>query len=212
MPLVDQFREVEAAFPEAWDTVRLRLTIPDEGECERAAALLGPVNPGRHGKVIHVELDRRAGIGPDRIRALLRRLDSEGIDGRLELAGVREAEAVPTGEQPGLASAWDEALATLPPDWSDLYAEVELTSSDHIEPGALRLSPLNPTRPGARPLFRFRVARLFGYGAAPEMARRCLERLDEAGIRGELRVIHVLSDTHPANTQGPVWYAGGKVI
>jgi hypothetical protein len=100
----------------------------------------------------------------------------------------------------------------LPPDWSDLYAEVELTSSDYIEPGALRLSPLNPTRPDARPLFRFRAARKFGYGASPEMLRRCLERLDEAGIAGALRILNVVSDSHPAKTQGPVWYAAGKVI
>ena len=100
----------------------------------------------------------------------------------------------------------------MPPDWSDLYAEVELTSSDYIEPGALRLSPLNPTRPDARPLFRFRAARKFGYGASPEMVRRSLERLDEAGIRGELRILNVFSDSYPAKTQGPVWYAAGKVI
>ena len=44
------------------------------------------------------------------------------------------------------------------------------------------------------------------------MVRRCLERLDEARIRGVLRILHVISDSHPAKTQGPVWYAAGKVI
>jgi hypothetical protein len=44
------------------------------------------------------------------------------------------------------------------------------------------------------------------------MVRRCLERLDEAGIRGELRILHVISDSVHSKTQGPVWYAGGKVI
>ena len=52
----------------------------------------------------------------------------------------------------------------------------------------------------------------FGYGASPEMVRRSLERLDEAGIRGELRILNVFSDSYPAKTQGPVWYAAGKVI
>ena len=42
------------------------------------------------------------------------------------------------------------------------------------------------------------------------MVRRCFQRLDDAGIPGELRVLHALSDTHPVGTQGPVWYVGGK--
>ena len=42
------------------------------------------------------------------------------------------------------------------------------------------------------------------------MVRRCLARLDDAGIPGEVRVLRTLSDTHPVGTQGPVWYIGGK--
>ena len=215
MSLVEQFRGLTSGLPDGWQSARLRLIAADEEDSAQAAALLGPTNPGRHGRVINFSTARRgAGVGPDRIRELLRRLDAEGIRGELELGGVEEAPALAqaNSERPTLADAWDAAVATLPPDWSDLYAEVELSSSDYIEPGALRLSPLNPTRPDARPLFRFRAARKFGYGASPEMARRCLERLDEAGIRGELRILHVVSDSYPAKTQGPVWYAGGKVI
>jgi hypothetical protein len=213
MALVGQFRELVEALPDGWQAARLRLTVPEEGDCSRAAALLGPTNPGRHGKVINFTTARRgAGVGPDGIRSLLSRLDADGIEGELALVGVEAAaNAIPTGART-LADAWDDAVTTVPPDWSDLYAEVELPSSDYIEPGALRLSPLNPTRPDARPLFRFRAARTFGYGASPEMVRRCLERLDEAGIRGELRILHVISDSHPAQTQGPVWYEAGKVI
>jgi hypothetical protein len=132
--------------------------------------------------------------------------------GELDLVGADETPVAFTDERPALADAWDEAVLTLPTDWSDLYAEVELSSSDYIEPGALRLSPLNPTRPDARPIFRFRAARTFGYGGSPEMVRRCFERLDEAGMSGELRILQVFSDSHPAKTQGPVWYAAGKVI
>jgi hypothetical protein len=213
MALVEQFRELESTLPDGWQSARLRLTVPDESDSGRAAELLGPTNPGRRGKVIDFATARRgAGVGPDRIRGLLLRLDAEGIEGRLELVGVEGASASSEGERPTLADAWEEAVTTLPPDWSDLYAEAELTSSDYIEPGALRLSPLNPTRPDARPIFRFRAARKYGYGASPGMVRRCLERLDEAGIRGELRILHVISDSYPAQTQGPVWYAAGKVI
>jgi hypothetical protein len=213
MALVEQFGGLERSLPVGWQSARLRLLVGEERDAARAAALLGPTNPGRRGKVINLATARRgAGVGPDRIRELLRRLDTEGIEGELQLAGVEAAPVAAAAGRRKLADAWDEALASLPPDWSDLYAEVELTSSDYIEPGALRLSPLNPTRPDARPLFRFRAARKFGYGASPEMVRRCLERLDEAGIRGELRILHVVSDSYPAKTQGPVWYAAGKVI
>jgi hypothetical protein len=44
------------------------------------------------------------------------------------------------------------------------------------------------------------------------MARRCLERLDEQSITGRLRPLRVLSDTHLAATQGPVWYVGGRSV
>ena len=77
---------------------------------------------------------------------------------------------------------------------------VELRSSDELAPAALALAPLNPSRHRGSLAFRFRVARRFGYGAAPEMARRCLERLDELGIPGELRLLEVLSDTQPVLT------------
>jgi hypothetical protein len=211
--LVEQFSRLQADLPDDWQTARVRLRIPDEGDCARAAALLAPANPGRRGKVINFTMARRAGgLGPDQIRGLLLRLDTARIHGGLELLGGEKGAATPELQRLSLAGSWDEESAKLPPDWSDLYAEVELTSSDYIEPGALRLSPLNPTRPDARPLFRFRAARRFGYGASPEMVRRSLERLDEAGMRGQLRILHAVSDSYPAKTQGPVWYAGGKVI
>jgi hypothetical protein len=212
-PLSTQFRGIESELPADWRSARLRLTVPDAADCGRAAALLGPVNPGRRGKVINFVTARGgAGVGPDRIRNLLRRLDAERIQGDLELVGSDETPAALVDQRSVLADAWDTAVATLPPDWSDLIVEVELNSSDYIEPGALRLSPVNPTRPDARPLFRFRAARTFGYGGSPEMVRRCLARLDEDGIGGELRVLQVFSDSYPAKTQGPVWYQAGKVV
>jgi hypothetical protein len=211
--LVERFRQLMSTLPDDWQSTRLRLIVANEEDAGRAAALLGPTNPGRRGKVINFAAARRgAGVAPEQIEALLRRLDAERIQGELELAGLEEVPELQDDEHPSLVDAWDAALASLPPDWSDLYAEVELASSDYIEPGALRLSPLNPTRPDARPVFRFRAARTLGYGASPEMVRRCLERLEEAGMRGELRILNVISDSQHAKTQGPVWYAGGKVI
>ena len=115
-------------------------------------------------------------------------------------------------KRPTLAATWDAELAALPPDWTDIYAEVELVSSDWLERAALLMAPVNPARYGGTPGFRFRVARRFGYGASPEMTRRCLERVDEEQIRGQLRILRVLSDTKPVHTQGPVWYVEGRSV
>ena len=103
-----------------------------------------------------------------------------------------------------LAEQWDAAVAHLPADWSDLQAEIVLRSSDHLERAALLAAPVNPTRPRGTLALRFRGARRFGYGVSAAMARRCLERLDDEGIRGELNVLGVLCDTDPVATQGPV--------
>jgi hypothetical protein len=111
-----------------------------------------------------------------------------------------------------LAGSWDTAAESLPPDWSDLYAEVELVSTDWLDRAALLMAPVNPARYGSEPGFRFRVARNFGYGASAAMTRRCLERVDDEQIRGELRILRVLSDTDPVSTQGPVWYVGGGPV
>ena len=60
--------------------------------------------------------------------------------------------------------------------------------------------------------FDFRVAHKLGYGASPGMVRRCLERLDEERITGEVRILRSLADTEPVETQGPVWYIGGRSV
>jgi hypothetical protein len=210
---VSEWNEIERGLPENWSDARLVLTVSDDANCDRAAALLGPANPGRSGKLIRFFAGRRgAAPSPDLVRRLLRRLDDERIIGRLELVGSDEAEAAPEIARSTLAAEWDAAAPTLPSDWSDLHAEVELRSSRDLEHAALALSPLNPSAAPGRPGFSFRVARRFGYGASPEMARRSLERLDEQDIAGELRVLRVLSDTRPVATQGPVWRVGGKAV
>jgi hypothetical protein len=211
--LVDQWREIERSLPDNWGDARLRLTIADARKADRAASLLGPINPGRRGNVIRLTVARRGGgPSPNMVGRLLAHLDGEGIRGELELVRSDVAEARREVARPKLAGAWDKALVAFPPDWSDIYAEIEIVSTDWLERTALLLAPVNPARHGDRPAFRFRVARTFGYGASPEMFRRCLERLDEAGIRGELRILRVLSDTEPVATQGPVWYIEGRAV
>jgi hypothetical protein len=211
--LLEQWRAIQAQLPERWGSARLSLVIEDEADCDRAAFLLGPVNPGRRGKQVRFQVGR-GGRGPsgNLVGRLLARLDGERVDGRLELLGADELPETAPIVRPSLVAAWDAEAARLPPDWSDLYCEVRLTSTDYLERAALLMAPLNPARYGGETGFRFRVARSFGYGASPEMTRRCLERVDEEGIRGSFRLIRVLADTYPNATQGPVWYVGGRSV
>jgi hypothetical protein len=213
VPLVDQFRRIEEELPEGWSDARLQLTAADSSRAERASALLGSTGAGRSGNAIRFYTARRgAGVSPDNLRRLLRRLDEEGIHGELELLATGEPTVVPPTHRATLAASWQAALAALPPDWSELYCELELTSTDHLERAALLTAPVNPARFGGTPGFRFRVASHAGYGASPAMVRRCLQRLDEDGIRGEVRVLRVLSASNHVATQGPVWYVGGRAV
>ena len=211
--LADQWGRIESELPEGWGDARLRLVVGDDARCDRAAALLAPAAPARRGKELRF-FTARGGTGPapEAIRRMLARLDRDGIQGELELVAAGEPVAQPPTTRPTLEGSWRAALAALPEDWSDLYAEVELTSTDHLDRAALLLSPVNPSRFGGKPALRFRCARSFGYGVSAEMAQRSLARLDESGIRGTVTILRALSDSHPAATQGPVWYVGGRAV
>jgi hypothetical protein len=213
MALAEQWDEIESGLDGEWGDARLRLTLDAAAPAERATALLGPVAPWRNGREIRFFVVR-SGVGthPSGLRRALSRLDDEEIGGALELVAAGVATAAPELPRATLAESWDALLETLPPDWSDLYLEVELGSSGWIARASLNMSPLNARREGGKPALRFRAARSFGYGAAPQMVRRCLERCDEDAIRGELRLLRVLSDTIPVGTQGPVWQIGGRTV
>jgi hypothetical protein len=220
--ILNQWRAIEQSLPEAWADARLKLEVPDPAEAARAAALLGPANATRRGTLLWINVTRLGvGAGPDLVSRLFALLDAERIEGRLELGGSTERPApepapaaapVPDPRQAGLVEQWNAAVAELPADWTDLWVEIELRSSDYLERGALQLAPVNPARAGKRLAFRFRVARRFGYGASPEMTRRCFERLDAEAIKGSVSILYALSDTKPVGTQGPVWYVGGRTV
>lgn len=215
MALVDQWRAIQGGLPDDWQAARLRLTLADRPRAERAAALLGPANAGLYANFVTFQVARRGGgTSPDLARRLLARLDTERINGALKLVGADQAEAAkaPAGSGRELAQQWRQLTSELPEDWSDVYAEIEFASSDYLDPGALLLAPVNPARVPGRYAFRFRAARRFGYGASPEMTRRCFERLDADSIRGTVRILWALSDTRPVYTQGPVWYVGGRAV
>jgi hypothetical protein len=209
--LAEQWRELEAGLPPDWSEARVTLSVAEDERADQAALMLGPLSPGRTGHTFRLTVRRSA--DPARV---LRRLDTEGIRGRLEVAsaelpGPAAAPARPVRTRP-LAEQWDEAVERLPPDWSDVYAEIELDSSDYLQRGALLLAPVNPAHYGGPTTLRFRCARLSGYGVAPSMARRCVERLDGERITGRLRILQSLSATSHVATQGPVWRVGGRSV
>jgi len=213
MGLVDQWQAIEKGLPDNWADARLLLRISDTAQADRAAALLAPLNAGRVAAGLRLHCARRgSGPLPELMARLLGRLDGEHIAGELELVASGEAEPPTAVVSPGLAERWDAELDALPPDWSDVYGELEVTSTDYLDRAALLAAPLNPARYGGKPGFRFRCAQRFGYGASPGMVRRCLERLDEEGITGDVRILRSLADTHPVATQGPVWYVGGRAV
>ena len=222
MSLAGDWRKVQAALPEGWTRTELRLTVVDRRTGDRAASLLAPAQPFRPSPEVlrfASALDGTA-PGPDSVTRLLRRVDEARVRGRLELAGTETAvqpslpHAQHTEPAPviSLVAAWQTELAGLPPDWSDLYAELRLESSDYIEPGAVMCAPLNPRRDGMRLALRFRAARRAGYGASAQMVERCLERCDGLGMEGSVEVLRVLSDTRLVATQGPTWLLAGKNV
>lgn len=214
MSLAGQWKALGSELPAGWSKAEIRLEVRDAETAARAASLLGPAQPFRPEPTVLRFASARDGsaTGPDGVTRLLRRLDNARIGGKLTLVGSQQppvrAERVVTS----LAESWDLALSTLPPDWSDLLAEIDLLSTDYIERGAVLCIQMNPRRDGNRSAFQFRAARRAGYGVSPEMAHRCLERCDEAGIRGSVKVLHVLSDTKLVATQGPVWLMSGRTV
>ena len=222
MALADRVDEIVRGLPRGWERARLELTVEEPEEADRASLLLASATPGRQGRAFTLYVHgEKSGLMPTTglVKRVVGRLDSAGIRGRVRLVAHEEAvareepaPAEPDGEPAKLAPSWDGLLRRLPPDWSDLYAEVELDSTDYLERGALLLAPVNPARYGGPTAFRFRSASRKGYGVAPGMARRALERLDDEGLSGRVRVLRVLSDTHPVSTQGPVWRVDGRSV
>ena len=214
MQAAEQWAQIEQELPADWSETQLAFT--PEGSVAEAAAVLGPLQPGRVGNELRLHIERAEG-GVERARNIFRALDRRRIWGTLSILGsIRDVAPLvePAGtERPGsLAEQWDAALAELPPDWSDVLCVLELDSSDHVPRAALLGAPLNPTRVHDEIALQFRASGKQGYGVSPQMARRCFERMDAEAIAGSIRVVYGLSDTENAVTQGPVWRLAGKSV
>jgi hypothetical protein len=212
MKLVDQWAAIETRLPRGWEDVRLTVATEEATELPRAAAVLGPLNPVRiaGGLAFYV---RRAGgaAGPEAAKRLFARLDSQRIWCTLSRGEVREVETLEEAPRNSAAQSWDDALASLPDDWSELLCRLEISGSDLLPRAALLCAPINPTRDREGVGFLFRAGRV-GYGVSTQMARRCFERLDEEHIAGSVTVLRVLSDTHPVASQGSSWIVAGRVL
>jgi hypothetical protein len=209
--VAQQWDAIGSELPDGWARAQLRLELKDRAAADRAAAMLGPAGPYRAAPTVLLFGVGRDGstLSPDNLLRLLRRIPS----GTLSLSGSQAApETAPRREITPLTASWDRAIAGLPADWSDLYVELQLTSTDFIERTSVLCIQCNPRRDGNRAALRFRAARTRGYGVAPEMARRCLERCDSENIQGSVSILRVLSDSQHVGTQGPVWLADGKTL
>ena len=221
MALAERVDEILRGLPRDWKRARIDLSLEEPEDAARAAVILAPATPGRSsgGFTLHVH-DGTEGLAPtpELVRRVVSRLDGAGIKGRVRLveherpASEPAAPALRAAERQMLADSWDALVRRLPADWSDLYGEIELDSTDYLERGALLLAPVNPARAPGLASFRFRAANRKGYGAASVMARRAFERLDEEGLTGNIRILRVLSDTSAPFSQGPVWREGGRAV
>jgi hypothetical protein len=220
---VDQWKAVVSNLPEGWEEARLAFEPEDERSLSDAAAVLGPLGPGRAGAELRFHVSPSGPAGAESVRNLLTRLDQKRIWGELRLLGARVAtpaaahrdelvaEARQGSERVGLVEAWDRTLSSLPPDWSDALCELRVDSSDYLPRAALLGAPLNPARNPDELALRFRVGRK-GYGTSAAMARRCFERMDAEEITGTIGVVNGLSDVSNAATLGPVWRIAGRSV
>jgi predicted alpha/beta hydrolase family esterase len=93
-----------------------------------------------------------------------------------------------------LAADFEEILQTLPPDWTDLEVDLRIEDVSQYVDTSVALSQVNAQvyqHPQEGWHWRLLVAHSFGHAAAAETVKAVLERLDEAGVTGELRVAEV---------------------
>jgi len=93
-----------------------------------------------------------------------------------------------------LAADFQQILETLPPDWTDLEVDVRIEEMSSYVDTAVALSQVNAQvyqHPQEGWHWRLLVAHSFGHAAAAETVSGVLAKLDDAGVRGELRVAEV---------------------
>lgn len=93
-----------------------------------------------------------------------------------------------------LATSFERILETLPSDWTDLEVDMRIEDASQYIDTSVAVSQVNAQvyqHPREGWQWRFLVAHSFGHAAAAETVLAVLERLDAAGVKGELRVAEV---------------------
>ena len=90
--LESQWESLAEALPPAWSDVLLELELASTGDIDRAALLLGPVNPllQPDGRCFRFRTARTFGYGgsPGMTRRVFQRLDEQGVGGSLSVIRV----------------------------------------------------------------------------------------------------------------------------
>ena len=91
-----------------------------------------------------------------------------------------------------LADDFQQALDSLPPDWTDLELDLRIDDEDNYIDTAVALAQIN-AQPYSKADWHWRllVAHSFGHAAAAETVKGVLAKLDSEGVRGELRLREV---------------------
>ncbi|HEX2393520.1 MAG TPA: hypothetical protein VHI77_11450 [Solirubrobacterales bacterium] len=91
-----------------------------------------------------------------------------------------------------LAAQFSELLGGLPPDWTDLEVDLRIEDESRYIDAAVALSQVN-AQVYSRSEWHWRllIAQSFGHAAAAETVRGVLEKLDQQGVSGEMRVAEV---------------------
>jgi hypothetical protein len=88
-----------------------------------------------------------------------------------------------------LADDFQAVVDSLPPDWTQLEADLRIDDEDRYIEAATLLSQVNAMPYSKHDWhWRLRSARTFGHAAAPGTVRGTLALLDDEGISGELVV------------------------
>ena len=87
-----------------------------------------------------------------------------------------------------LVEQFDEAVESLPDDWTDLELDLRIADESRYVDAAVLLSFINAMNYSRSDWhWRIRVAHEFGHAAAPETVAGILAKLDREGIEGELK-------------------------
>jgi hypothetical protein len=91
-----------------------------------------------------------------------------------------------------LAGDFKQVLDSMPPDWTDLELDLRIDDESQYIDTAVAVSQVN-AQPYSESEWHWRllVAHSFGHAAAAESVAGVLEKLDSAGVTGEMQVREV---------------------